>query len=150
MTANDPPPPPRGTETILVVEDDEAVRSSVVVQLQSLGYTTIAAADGREAMALVEQGARFDLLFTDIVMPGGMNGRQLGERIAARIPGLKVLYTSGHAEHVIGPQSRLGPGVALLDKPYRKAVLAQKLREVLDGKPLLSGRPTGGTPEARG
>jgi len=130
-----PTPLPRGSETILVVEDDEAVRFSVIAQLESLGYKTIAAADGPEALALVDNGARFDLLFTDVIMPGGMNGRQLSEQMAARVPALKVLYTSGHAENAIGPRGRLDPGVALLNKPYRKAVLAHKLREVLDAKP---------------
>ena len=126
---------PRGSETILVVEDDEAVRASVIAQLQSLGYATISASDGPEALALVDGGARFDLLFTDIILPGGMNGRQLSERMAARVRPLKVLYTSGYTEDAIVHHGRLDPGVALLNKPYRKVDLARKLRAVLDANP---------------
>jgi signal transduction histidine kinase len=127
-----PTPVPLGSETILVVEDDEAVRGSVIAQLHSLGYSTLSAADGAEALALVDSGAPFDLVFTDVIMPGGINGRQLSEAIAQRIPGVKVLYTSGYTENAIVHHGRLDPGVALLNKPYRKADLARKVREVLD------------------
>ena len=120
-----------GSETILVVEDDDMVRAQAIALLHSLGYRTLAAEDGRAALALVEQGAAFDLLFTDVIMPGGMNGRQLAEAIAVRRPGLKVLYTSGYTENAIIHHGRVDPGVALLNKPYRKAELAQKIRQVL-------------------
>jgi CheY-like chemotaxis protein len=119
-----------GTETILVVEDDALVRSYVVAQLASLGYTVLSAGSGAEALALIDQGAEFDLLFTDVIMPG-MNGRQLVEELAKRRSGLRVLYTSGYTEHAIVHHGRLDPGVALLNKPYRKVDLAQKIREVL-------------------
>ncbi len=122
----------RGHETILVVEDDVMVRDFVVAQLHSLGYQTLAAANGSEALALVNSGAAFDLLFTDVIMPGGMNGRQLAEEIARRRPGVKVLYTSGYTENAIMHHGRLDPGVALLNKPYRMADLAKKVRAVLD------------------
>ena len=81
---------------------------------------------------LVEKGVRFDLLFTDVIMPGGMNGRQLADQVARRRPGIKVLYTSGYTENAIVHHGRLDPGVALLNKPYRKKDLAEKLRLVLD------------------
>src|SRR4051812_20146216 len=80
---------PGGAETILVVEDDALVRDYVVTQLKSLGYTPIAAANAAAALALVESGERFDLLFTDVIMPG-MNGRELAEEIARRRPGTRV------------------------------------------------------------
>jgi CheY-like chemotaxis protein len=72
-------------------------------------------------------------LFTDVIMPGGMNGRELAEEIARRRPGAKVLFTSGYTENAIVHHGRLDPGVALLNKPYRKKDLAEKIRAVLDG-----------------
>ena len=114
-----------GTETILVVEDDALVRNFVIAQLQSLGYKTIAAADSPAALALVENGQTFDLLFTDVIMPGGMNGRQLADEVAKRRPGIKVLYTSGYTENAIVHHGRLDAGVLLLTKPYRKSQLAK-------------------------
>ncbi len=122
---------PRGNETILVVEDDALVRTYVIAQLESLGYTTLAAADGAAALALVDRGAAFDLLFTDVIMPGGMNGRQLADAIRKRHPSLNVLYTSGYTENAIVHHGRLDPGVALLNKPYRKTDLARKIRDAL-------------------
>jgi CheY-like chemotaxis protein len=118
-------------ETILVVEDDALVRGYVIAQLGGLGYRTLVASDGAAALALVDQGAEFDLLFTDVIMPGGINGRQLADAVAARRPGMKVLYTSGYTDDAIVHEGHLDPGVALLRKPYRKADLAQKIREVL-------------------
>ena len=114
-----------------MVEDDALVRGYVIAQLGGLGYRTLVASDGAAALALVDQGAEFDLLFTDVVMPGGMNGRQLADAVVARRPGMKVLYTSGYTEDAIVHEGHLDPGVALLRKPYRKADLAQKIREVL-------------------
>jgi PAS domain S-box-containing protein len=125
------PATPRGTETILVVEDDTLVRGYVIAQLESLGYTTLPAADGVAALALVDKGVAFDLLFTDVIMPGGMNGRQLADAIRKRRPSLNVLYTSGYTENAIVHHGRLDPGVALLNKPYRKSDLARKIRDVL-------------------
>jgi PAS domain S-box-containing protein len=124
-----------GHETVLVVEDDELVRNSVIEQLHGLGYATIAAGSGPEALAVVDSGAAFDLLFTDIVMPGGMNGRELGKEVGRRRPGVKVLYTSGYSENAVDHDGRLDPDVVLLSKPYRKAELALKIREVL-GSPV--------------
>jgi CheY-like chemotaxis protein len=124
-----------GHETILVVEDDALVRNYVVSQIESLGYKSIAANTGAEALALLEHNVMFDLLFTDVVMPGGMNGRELAERVKRQRPGTRVLYTSGYTENAIMHHGRLDPGVALLNKPYRKAELARKIREVLGEPP---------------
>jgi len=107
------------------------VRNYVVTQLASLGYKTIAAADSRAALALVDKGEKFDLLFTDVIMPGGMNGRQLADEVAKRRPGIKVLYTSGYTENAIVHHGRLDEGVLLLAKPYRKAQLASMLQQAL-------------------
>lgn len=125
------PAPARGHETILVVEDDPLVQGYVIAQLGSLGYRTLTASDGATALALVDQGASFDLLFTDIIMPGGMNGRELAEAVRLRRPGARVLYTSGYTDNTIVHEGHLDPGVALLRKPYRKADLSQKIREML-------------------
>jgi len=120
-----------GNETILVVEDDPLVREFVVVQLRSLGYKTIAAADGLEALAHVQRGAAFDLLFTDVIMPGGMNGRELSDEVMKRRPGAKVLYTSGYTDSAIIHHGHLDEGVLLLSKPYRKSQLASMVRKAL-------------------
>lgn len=122
-----------GNETILCVEDDASVRSFVLTQLQSLGYKTIAAANAAEALALVESGEPFDLLFTDIVMPGKMNGRQLAEAVALLRPTLKVLFTSGFTENddVIN-HSPMNSDVLLLPKPYRRADLNRMIRLALE------------------
>jgi PAS domain S-box-containing protein len=122
-----------GNETILCVEDDASVRSFVLTQLQSLGYKTVAAANAAEALALVESGEPFDLLFTDIVMPGKMNGRQLAEAVALRRPALRVLFTSGFTENDdIINQTRLNGDVLLLPKPYRRAELNRMIRLALE------------------
>jgi PAS domain S-box-containing protein len=136
--ADDMPAPPiasflSGHETILLVEDDSLVREFVVAQLQSLGYKTIAAADGREALAVVDSGVAFDLLFTDVIMPSGMNGRELSDHVARRRPGTKVLYTSGYTDNAILHHGRLDEGVLLLSKPYRKSQLARMVRMALEG-----------------
>jgi CheY-like chemotaxis protein len=120
-----------GNETILVVEDDPLVRAYVGAQLQGLGYKTLSAANGAEALAIVDSGAAFDLLFTDVIMPGRLNGRQLAAEIASRYPSLKVLFTSGYTENAIIHHGRLDSGVLLLAKPYRKQDLARMLRVAL-------------------
>jgi PAS domain S-box-containing protein len=121
-----------GRESILVVEDDALVRDYVIAQLASLGYRTCAAVNAAEALALVDAGEHFDLLFTDVIMPGGMNGKELAQAIAARRGPIKVLFTSGYTENSVVHHGRLDAGVALLSKPYRKTELAGRIREILD------------------
>jgi CheY-like chemotaxis protein len=128
-----------GHETILVVEDDRLVRDYVLTQLHSLGYATLDAANGAEAVAIMEAGGAFDLLFTDVIMPGAMNGRQLADEIAMRRPGLKVVFTSGYTENAIIHHGRLDSGVLLLAKPYRKSDLAGMIRKALEGNRLTGG-----------
>lgn len=118
-------------ETILVVEDDHMVRMNVIRQLQSLNYNVISARNGLEALAVLEKTSNVDLLFTDIVMPGGMNGRQLADIAKERYPNLRVLFTSGYTENTIVHHGRLDPGVHLLSKPYRRQVMAAKVVEAL-------------------
>ena len=122
-----------GHETILVVEDDRLVRDYVLAQLHSLGYVTQDASNATAALAILESDAKFDLLFTDVIMPGSMNGRQLADEISKRRPGLKVLYTSGYTEDAVIHHGRLDEGVLLLAKPYRKSDLARMIRRALDG-----------------
>ncbi|MDO9295222.1 PAS domain S-box protein [Bradyrhizobium sp.] len=122
-----------GHETILVVEDDKLVRDYVLTQLHSLGYVTLDAANAAEALAIVAAGKAFDLLFTDVIMPGTMNGRQLADEMQKARPRLKVLFTSGYTENAIIHHGRLDSGVLLLAKPYRKSDLATMIRKALAG-----------------
>ena len=90
------------------------------------------ARNATEAIAAIESGAEIDLLFTDVIMPGSMNGRQLADLAVRRRPSLKVLYTSGYTESAIVHHGRLDPGVLLLAKPYRKSDLARMVRKAFD------------------
>ncbi len=130
-----PPQDLRGTETILLVEDNELVSRFACDQLQDLGYTVITARSGAEALECVRQTASIDLLFTDVIMPGGINGRQLAEAAKRLLPTLRVLYTSGYTENAIIHHGRLDPGVHLLGKPYAPVDLARKVRAVLSEHP---------------
>jgi CheY-like chemotaxis protein len=123
---------PRGSETVLVVEDDAMVRAHVEKELAGLGYIVVAAADGPSALERLDEHPEVQVLFTDVIMPGGINGRELAERVHRRNPAIKVLFTSGYAESAIVHQGRLDRGVHLLNKPYRRQDLALKLRKVLD------------------
>ncbi len=120
-----------GAGTILLVEDDELVRRYAHDLLLTLGYRVVVAANGPEALTLIQERDDIELLFTDIVMPGGMSGRELADRALALRPDLKVLYTSGYTEDAIVHHGRLDPGVLLLSKPYRRVELARKIEEAL-------------------
>jgi CheY-like chemotaxis protein len=122
-----------GRETILVVEDDRLVKDYVLAQLHALGYGTLDVGTAAEALALVDAGSEFDLLFTDVIIQGTMNGRQLAGEISKSKPDLKVLFTSGYTENAIIHHGRLDPGVLLLAKPYRKSDLAVMIRKALAG-----------------
>jgi len=121
-----------GKETILVVEDDGLVRNHALTQLRSLGYATLEAANATEALALIEADQRIDLLFTDIIMPGAMNGRQLACEVRRKWPDIRVLFTSGYTENAVIHHGRLDTGVLLLVKPYRKSDMARIIRRALD------------------
>jgi signal transduction histidine kinase len=120
-----------GDETILIVEDDLLVREYVMTQIERLGYRTLSAGNAAEALEIIDGPEHIDLLFTDVIMPGGMNGRQLATEAVKRRSGLKVLYTSGYTENAIVHHGRLDAGVQLLPKPYLSSDLARGIRTAL-------------------
>lgn len=123
--------PEGGDELILVVEDDALVRRHVCGLLGGLGYRVLEATAATPAMELFAANPDVTLLFTDIVMPGGMNGVDLAKRARVLRPDLKVLFTSGYAENAVETDGRLGPGIDLLSKPYSRDRLAASLRKIL-------------------
>ena len=120
-----------GSETILLVEDDEAVRQVALAALRGFGYTVVEAHDGPSALTVLEHRSDIALLFTDVVMPGGMNGRALADAARRLRPGLRVLYTSGYTENAIVHHGRLDAGALLLGKPYRRSELDRAVRAAL-------------------
>ena len=139
VDASDAPARPRGeertvggNERVLVVEDDAFVRSHAISSLEGIGYRVIVARDGPEAIALLRGGAEIDLLFTDLVMPGGMNGWEVAATARELNPSLKVLFTSGYPLEALTGRGQSDPGARILSKPYRIADLARRVREVLD------------------
>ena len=120
-----------GSETILVAEDDARVRESVIETLSDLGYRVLQAGDAQSALAILESGLAIDLLFTDVVMPGRLKSADLARLAVERLPGLKVLFTSGYTENSIVHGGILDPGVELLSKPYSREALARKVRQLL-------------------
>jgi CheY-like chemotaxis protein len=127
---------PTGRETILIAEDDPFVRSSVILRIESLGYTVIAAVDGNDALVKLRANSSINLLFTDIVMPGGMSGWELADLAHQIRPGLPVIFTSGYAPEALVEQGRAPARAIVLTKPYRKTELAHRLRESLSVKTL--------------
>ena len=121
----------RGRGRILVVEDDALVRGYVVAAIRALGYQVREAQSGAEALAILETGERFDLLFTDVVMPGKFGGGELAARASRLDPRLRVLFTSGYTQDQVVTQQRLSGQAQFLSKPYRRAELAQALRQAL-------------------
>lgn len=123
---------PTGTETILVVEDNPNLRRVVCHQLHDLGYTTLEAENAHAALRLVESAIACDLIFTDVVMPGGMTGYELAKTVRASRPQMKIILTSGYTELA----AQIGNGdfdkYQVLSKPYRKQDLASALRNALD------------------
>jgi PAS domain S-box-containing protein len=122
-----------GHEHVLLVEDDDLVRLVAVASLEKLGYRATVCNDGREAIEQLRHGPHFDLLLTDVVLAGGLSGKEVAAAAAQLRPGLKVLYMSGYTENAIVHHGRLDRGVHLLSKPFRIDELGRKLREVLDG-----------------
>jgi two-component system cell cycle sensor histidine kinase/response regulator CckA len=127
------PPMRGGDETILLVEDDVSLRASVRKTLLHLGYHVFEAVNGVEALKIWgEHRGEIDLLLTDLVMPGGINGKELGERILKENPKLSVIYASGYSAEVAGGNFRLKEGVNFLTKPFQAQKLAQTIRNCLD------------------
>lgn len=125
-------PPARGDETILMVEDDAMVQAFVRTQLEQLGYRVLGASNAGEALATLQTDTPVDLLFTDIVMPGGMDGAELADAATALRPALPVLFTSGYTDKPSIRDGQPGMRSQLLCKPYRSAELARRLRQLLD------------------
>jgi CheY-like chemotaxis protein len=117
--------------TLMVVEDDAQVRKLAVNMLHSLGYQTVEAGDAWTALRLLAERPDVDLLFTDVVLPGGMSGADLAREVRKSRPELKILFTSGYTEHALIHNGQVQDGVELLPKPYRKASLARKVRAML-------------------
>jgi len=128
----------RGTkhETVLVVEDDEDVRAYSTHIVRDLGYHVLEASNGRTALPLLDKYPEIAVLFTDVGLPGGMNGRQLAEEALKRRPDLKVLFTTGYARNAIVHDGRLDPGVELLTKPFTQLALSEKLRDIIDAESM--------------
>jgi PAS domain S-box-containing protein len=128
------PVEPHGTESVLLVEDDPTVRLSVAEQLRNLGYRVAEASNGGAALGLLEASSHpFDLMLTDVVMPGGLHGGALADAVAQRWPQVKVVFMSGYTDDANEHRGRLDPDVLLLDKPFHRSDLAQILRLALDG-----------------
>jgi CheY-like chemotaxis protein len=122
---------PKGDETILVVEDNPNVRKTVIRQLHDLGYKTVEAESGSQALELAKGGLEFDLLLTDVIMPGGMTGYQLADELRADFPNLRILFTSGYTE-LAASNGPLASNAPLLSKPYRKHDLGRAVRAAID------------------
>lgn len=143
ILASETPTAPRSTanEVILVVEDDDAVRATSVELLSDLGYTILEASNADNGLAIVNSGAKIDLLFTDVVMPGQLKSPELARRAKQKLPSIQVLFTSGYTQNAIVHAGRLDEGVELIAKPFTREGLAQKIRNVLD-----LGRSSASTP----
>lgn len=123
-----------GTETGLVVEDDDDVRATVVEIMAELGYRVLRARDAASGLAIIESGVPIDLLFTDVVMPGPMQSREMARRALERLPELAMLFASGYTENAIVHGGRLDDNADLISKPYTQEELAHRLRLCLDGR----------------
>jgi CheY-like chemotaxis protein len=124
-----------GDAVILAVDDNPNVRATVVMQLQGLGYRVREADSAHRALEILDSADRIDLLFTDMIMPGGLNGKELATKARSKRPDLKVLFTSGFPGQSTGPETRFGDTDVLLSKPYRKRDLAKAVEEVLAARP---------------
>jgi CheY-like chemotaxis protein len=140
----------RGTETILVAEDEPDVRTLVRQTLEQLGYTVLQAADGHEALRILEQHGPVHLLLTDVIMPL-MGGRELARRVISLKPATKVVYMSGYTDDTLAFHGLPQPDTAFIQKPFTPAALAEKLRQVLSaGQTGVSGasQASGGCADA--
>jgi signal transduction histidine kinase/ActR/RegA family two-component response regulator len=125
-----------GQETILVVEDESALRALALAILQRHGYHVLEAGSGPEALDVwARHAANIDMLFTDIIMPGGMTGRDLALKLLEQKPSLRVLYTTGYSVDLVESDFSLKPGLDLIPKPYSSTALARAVRQSLDRKP---------------
>jgi len=121
-------------ETILVVEDEDELRTFTVEVLTDLGYRVLEARDASAALKLLETEPDLALLFTDVVLPGGINGRALSEELLRRRPGTPVLLTTGYTPNAVVHQGRLDQSVHLIGKPFSYAELAAKVRTLVEAR----------------
>jgi PAS domain S-box-containing protein len=136
----EPIPEGEKEEVVLVVEDDDDVRMQSVESLRDLGYRVLEAHDGPSALRLLERQPRVDLLFTDVVLPGGMSGAQVAAQAKALRPTMQVLFTTGYARNAIIHHGRLDTGVELITKPFSFGDLAARVRDILDGRRNAPGK----------
>lgn len=122
-----------GLEHVLVAEDDDLIRELVMQQLDSLGYRVSSACEGPAALEIIRECTDIDLLFTDIVMSGGMSGLELAAAAVAIRPRLRIVFTSGNSAQRARMDELAGFNFEFLQKPYRRQELARRLRKVLDG-----------------
>jgi len=128
-------PLPKGTERVLLVEDDPGVRGFAATSLRRLGYDVVATSDGHEALGVLERDQRFDLLFSDIEMPGGLNGIELATTVRQSLIDLPVLFMSGYPDKVMDKTGRFQGELDLIAKPFERQELANRVRKALDRKP---------------
>lgn len=126
------PGPARGSERILVVEDDEDLREIPTTMLRDSGYEVVEARNGKEAIQCLQDSQSFDLLFTDVVLAGGMNGLEIADEAKRIQPRIKVLFTSGYPESIISHGGKVNQDAALLNKPYLRTTLLEMVRAALD------------------
>ncbi len=124
--------PQTGNETILVLEDDPDVRELTVLQLESLGYNVVQAHDGQSALDVINNEEKIDLLLSDVVLPGGLRGPEVAQKARQTKPGLSVLFMSGYTQNALDSHPEIGESSLLLNKPFRKKELAEKIREAID------------------
>ncbi len=122
-------------ECVLIVEDDTDVRTLAVNLIDDLGYRVLEAGDGKAALGILERERRIDLLLTDVILPGGMNGDEIARRAPEYQPDIKIMFMSGYSHDALIHQGRMDDSVVLLQKPFRRAELAVKLREALENPP---------------
>ncbi|RZM04342.1 MAG: response regulator [Variovorax sp.] len=127
----DAPRADRG-QTVLVVDDEPALRMLIVEVMQDLGYATLEAGDGAEALRHLRSDARIDLLVTDVGLPGGMNGRQVADAARGVRPGLRVLFITGYAENAVLSHGHLDPGMHVMTKPFDMDVLARRVKDLIE------------------
>jgi len=125
---------PTGRETILLVEDEKDVLAFIAKALNRLGYNVLQAKDGPAALEIMAASGAIDLLLTDVILPQGMSGRDVSSAFREQFPAAGVLYSSGYSRDILFSRGQLEDGVALMSKPYRTQILAQRVREVLDGR----------------
>ena len=128
---------PRGTETLLVVDDEEELLRLAKIQLESLGYRVLVASNGQQALSVLASEPRTNLLFSDVVMPGGMSGYELAEQATDMCPELKVLMVSGYEQQARRQEGLSRLSASRLTKPYLLAELSKRVRAVLDDVKLV-------------